>query len=338
MNRFLMVGEQRSGSNLLRVMINQTGALAAPHPPHILQRMTPLLPLYGDLTDDDAFDLLVGDVCRLVESNPVPWEGIEHFDQGEVAERCRERSLVAVFSAVMDLYAECNGYRGWLNKSMQDIRWAAEIDAYHDDAKYIYLHRDGRDVTLSFTKAVVGEKHVYHIARQWAELQRLCLDERERLGDRMACVRYESLISDPETTLKDLCRFLGVPFTPAMLDFHRSSEASRTADSSSLWGNLNQSLISDNANKFLRGLTEEQVRIIENVAGDVLDRLGYPRLFVMPGEEYSYSAEEIAEFDRLNREMKARVQQETDPADAERRRRQEAVLEGIRARYAGVAA
>ena len=44
-----MVGEQRSGSNLLRVMLGQADEIAAPHPPHILERMMPLIPHYGDL-------------------------------------------------------------------------------------------------------------------------------------------------------------------------------------------------------------------------------------------------------------------------------------------------
>ena len=49
MQAIFMVGEQRSGSNLLRVILNESKNIAAPHPPHILQRMMPLVPLYGDL-------------------------------------------------------------------------------------------------------------------------------------------------------------------------------------------------------------------------------------------------------------------------------------------------
>ena len=44
-----MIWIQRSGSNLLRLMLNELPEIAAPHPPHILQRMMPLVPRYGDL-------------------------------------------------------------------------------------------------------------------------------------------------------------------------------------------------------------------------------------------------------------------------------------------------
>ena len=72
---YMMIGTQRSGSNLLRLMINQLSHIIAPHPPHILERLTPLLPLYGSLDDDISFNQLIEDVCQLVEKNPVAWEG-----------------------------------------------------------------------------------------------------------------------------------------------------------------------------------------------------------------------------------------------------------------------
>ena len=112
-----MIGIQRSGSNLLRLMLNQLPDIAAPHPPHILQRMMPLLPGYGNLQAKENFMLLVDDVCRLVEHNPVLWEGVV-FDREKVAQRCREHSLVAVFGAVYDMMVETKGAKTWCCKSL----------------------------------------------------------------------------------------------------------------------------------------------------------------------------------------------------------------------------
>ena len=110
------------------------------------------------------------------------------------------------------------------------IRWADQLDGYFDNPKYIYLYRDPRDVTLSFTKAVIGEKHPYFIAQQWAELQRLCLRERERIGpERFFSLPYEELTSRPRELVQNLCRFLDIEFSERMLCFHQSREASRTA-------------------------------------------------------------------------------------------------------------
>jgi len=86
----------------------------------------------------------------------------------------------------MDTYAEAHEATAWVCKSMGAVNFVDDLDAYFDNPKYIYLYRDARDVTLSFTKAVVGEKHAYHIARQWAERQRVCIAERDGSG-RTAC-------------------------------------------------------------------------------------------------------------------------------------------------------
>lgn len=57
-----MIGTQRSGSNLLRLLLNQYTEIVAPHPPHILQRFYPLLPAYGDL-------LVAENMAKLTNSN-----------------------------------------------------------------------------------------------------------------------------------------------------------------------------------------------------------------------------------------------------------------------------
>ncbi len=90
----MMIGTQRSGSNLLRLMINQLSQITAPHPPHILEKLAPLLPVYGSLENDISFKQLIEDVCQLVEKNPVAWDGID-LNRDDIYSRCNERSLLA---------------------------------------------------------------------------------------------------------------------------------------------------------------------------------------------------------------------------------------------------
>jgi hypothetical protein len=331
-----MIGTQRSGSNLLRLMLNELPSIAAPHPPHILQRMTPLLPHYGDLARRENFAQLVDDVCRLVELNPVPWERVA-LNRVDVLNRCRDHSLVAVFGAVYDVMAQSRGAKTWCCKSLQNINYLDEIERYYGpQARYIYLYRDGRDVAVSFRKAVVGEKHFYHIAKEWAGTQRLALKLRERIDPaRIISVSYEDLTSQPEATTRRLCEFLGEQFTPAMLDFHKSDEAKRAAESSALWGNVTRPIMADNSRKFLREASSEDIRVFEAVAGDVLDALGYERVAVTRGREPAFSAEEIRQFDAENKRLKEQVLAAVDQEDMKRRDQQAGLLAEIRARQPG---
>ena len=43
---------------------------------------------------------------------------------------------------------------------------------------------------------------------------------------------YEGLVTDPEPRVREVLEFLGLPWDPACLDFHRQAAAVRTA---SLW-------------------------------------------------------------------------------------------------------
>lgn len=77
-------------------------------------------------------------------------------------------------------------------------------------------------------------------------------------------------------------------------------------------------------------LSSEDIRIFESVAGDVLVKLGYE--LVTPADQLipSFSVEEIACFNELNVQMKKTFRQKMDPADLEKRRKQEELLNRIK--------
>src|SRR5882757_4035970 len=104
MQALFLVGEQRTGSNLLRLMLANSHEIAAPHPPHILQRIDPIVPVQ-EILSDEQFDQMVETVCQMVEKNPVPWlNTVLHRDN--IKGRCREKHVIAIYGAVMDVYAE----------------------------------------------------------------------------------------------------------------------------------------------------------------------------------------------------------------------------------------
>ena len=334
MQPIFMVGMQRSGSNLLRLMLNQLKDIASPHPPHILQRLYPLLDHYGDLSNRRSFAVLADDVCRLVELNPVPWDGVR-LDRDDVLSRCRENSLMALHGAAYDVCAMAWDALTWCSKSLANIYWVEAIEQYFAAPKYIYLYRDGRDVALSFRKAVVGEKHIYNIAKAWAKIQEIGLALRKRIPpDRFFALAYEELTAEPESTARRLCMFLGVDYVDKMLEFHHSDEAKRAAGASTLWGNLTQPVITNNTGKFLHEASVHDVRIFESVAGHVLDRLGYERVYVRNGDELVFSELEIKAFHAENERLKHSVVESIDKDDLERRDRQASLISEIRSRAA----
>jgi hypothetical protein len=316
-------------------MLDQSESIVAPHPPHILERLGPLTAGYGDLAVDDNFARMVDDVCRLVEANPVPW-ALDTFDRSAVASACHQRSLVAVYGVVHDRLAAHCGAQDWFCKSLANVHYLADLEAYFGSAaRYIHLHRDPRDVAGSFLKAFVGEKTTYHVGLQWQDEQEKAIAfEASVPAARYLRVAYSDLIHDPETTLKRIAAFMQIPFSPAMLEFHKSDQARKTAKTGAMWQNVKAPVMSSNEMKFLDQMSLRQAAHLEHVARDSMTRLGYlPACaeWVVP----DLDADTLARLDTENTQRKAETRAATDPKDLEARRAQAAVLKEITARLTG---
>lgn len=334
MQTVFMVGERRSGSNLLRLMLNKSGKFSTPHAPSILlEKMMPLLGVYGDLKIEDNFLNLIEYACKFVELDPVKGEYLK-FDRADIRFHCRENTLIAIFGAIMSAYAKIDKVNSWLCKSMQNIRWASAIDKYFDNTKYVFLYRDGRDTALSFKRAPIGEKHTYFIAQQWSELQQLCLSHKEKIGEsKFFSVCYEQLIREPKSILIDLCKFLEIEFKEDMLSFYKGEEVSRIATSSELWKNISSPVISSNSGKYKKEMPKEDIKIFESVAGDVLDKLNYHRDLIKLGNEIKFSKKEIDLFQKENQLLIRQKEidlSKSDPDDFRRRGYQIDFLNKIR--------
>ena len=326
-----MIGTQRSGSNLLRLMLNQLEGVSAPHPPHILERFFPLLPAYKDLANPENFAQLGNDVCKLIEFNPVPWTGLE-LDASAVIARCRQPLLTEIFRVSYEMRAESENAGIWICKSLVNIRFADQLEKYGVKPLYIHLFRDGRDVALSFKKAIVGEKHIYHIASQWKEEQEASLLLADKLGSsRVLKVSYEDLLIDPEKELRKICSFIGAEYNSIALDYYHSAESHKTALSGEMWQNVEKPLISNNFNKFIKELEPQDILLFEQVAGGTLEKLGYTLSFPNNGH-HIFSSQEIKLFSHLNKTLKQEARLHQKPEDMKKRQKQELLLQGIHAR------
>jgi hypothetical protein len=327
-----IIGTQRSGSNLLRLMLNQLDGVFAPHPPHILSTFLPLIPHYGDLRDEAVFMQMVDDVCRLVELNPVPWIGIR-LDRSAIVRSCHNRTLVEVFRRVYESGAAQHSAGLWCCKSMQNVHHLDLLTENGLDPFLIFLYRDGRDVALSFRKAIVGPKHIYHIARQWHEEQELALRRVAQAGpERAIAVRYEDLLRQPGVEMHRICSFLGLPYSEKVLEYYRSEESHLTAGSGAMWRNVVLPIIPDNFNKYLREMPEEDIRLFEKIAGHTLRELGYPLACNGIDHPAVFPAALIQEYDLSNEELMQRALRKASRLDIEKRHPQQEFMRRLRQR------
>jgi len=274
MNPIFIIGTERSGTNLLRLILNAHSAIAVPHPPHIMKFFQPLLPRYGNLAKDGNFRRLIADVCRMVELHPYPWEIIP--DRERIFHEAAARELLCVYFAIYNQYREQTGKERWCCKSTFMIEHVADILRFYPQARFIFMVRDGRDVAVSAKNSIFNHYHVYYSARRWQHEQRIGLNLLQALpAEQLMLLRYEELLAAPVETVKRLCDFLAVPYSEKMLEYHRFQEAKKSAGLSISWENTAKPVLGENRGKFRNLLTTQEILQFEVIAAAELRELGY---------------------------------------------------------------
>jgi hypothetical protein len=103
---------------------------------------------------------------------------------------------------------------------------------------------------------------LYRAIDHWIDAENRWTKLKNSIGDEQVTeVRYEDLLAAPEETAKRICEFVGVCYSPSMLEYHKTST----------YGPANPQL----AYQWARKLTARDVRILEGKAAELLKHRGY---------------------------------------------------------------
>jgi hypothetical protein len=268
-----IIGTERSGSNLLRLVLNAHSRIAVPHPPHFMRYLAPIAPAYGDLTVTANRRALTRDALTLLARHIHPWPALPDV-AGIVADA--SPTLFGIVAAVYERYRVSVGKSRWGCKSTFMGDYADDVLAEYADARFVWLVRDPLDVAASAKRSVFGPCHPLLMARLWRAQQERAGELARRLGpETVHLMRYEDLVSTPERQITRLCEFLGERVEPAMLCHHRSREAGYTASLSESWRNVGEPISARRVGGHQDGLTERERHYVLRATAPVAERLGY---------------------------------------------------------------
>lgn len=273
MQRVQMVGTQRSGSNLLRMMLDQSPEIFAPPSAHLLDIFAGLPTTYGDLSVLENRAAMFADAAEVLRRNVLEWPA--HLIPAGV-EREPISSAIEMFFRIYDSAAASSSCGVWVCKSLENVKFMPQLYEADPDLLFVHIIRDGRDVGISFQRAPIGPKHPFATARKWMEEQSLVEQFRADHAASVVSVRYERLVADPTTTIQDIHRRLGVANGGDPLAFHRSKAAALAPQLSQLWQNLDRPVITDSVGRYKHPNHAEFVRKFEMLAGPALVAHGYP--------------------------------------------------------------
>jgi hypothetical protein len=169
---------------------------------------------YGNLADDQNFERCLDDMLHykhvaflMPDADRIRRE----FLQGE-------RSYARLFSLFLIHFAEEEGKPRWGAQTGLVERYADHILASYPGARIIQMVRDPRDrYEASLALWPNGKLRAGGAVARWRYSVRLAERNTARYPGQVLTVRYETMVSQPEQTLRQVCDFLGEAYMPAML-------------------------------------------------------------------------------------------------------------------------
>jgi hypothetical protein len=198
-----------------------------------------------------------------------------------------------VLRAFYELYAESQGKPRWGDKTPRYMRAMPRIQRALPEARFIHIIRDGRDVAVSQNERALAGGNL-SMAESAARWRRRINTARVHAADLPAYkeVRYEDLVTDPETTLRGICEYIDLPFDERMLHYSEHAEERLTeidrdlgdgderpvrAGSERLEGHSMtlQPPSTERCGRWRDEMSAADAAAFEQVAGDLLEELGY---------------------------------------------------------------
>lgn len=250
-----IVGLPRTGSTLLRTLLNRSERVSIAAETHFLHQFARLgkkkqLLRFGDLHEERGLDLFLDELFnarRAAGKDFWAW-----LNRNITRERFRERvSLTdlsdrAIFELFIQLYAERKKggvHSGMIlgEKTAANIYYVPELLRWYPGARVIHTFRDPRGIFVSALKLVKDGKWgvktrlpaalpqkaanplleaimAVYILRLWLDAARLHARYARAYPEQYLLLRFEDLLQDPEQHIRQVCDFIHTSFEQAMVE------------------------------------------------------------------------------------------------------------------------
>ena len=279
-----VVGMNRSGTTLLRMMLDAHPDLTIPPETHFVPDLIKAA-REPDATPESALEAM---------KSAREW-GDFGFSDEEMLGRLRALPEIKPGPAVRTFYAaytEEQGKPRWGEKTPTYVQKMKLIQRAIPEARFVHVIRDGRDVALSVLDRTVRDLTAEVVAKRWQKKITKARGDSPQLHHYME-IRYEDLILDTEPVLRSVCEFIELPWDDGLLSYHERSaerlqEMARALPAEGRAKELSverrmkthemttKPPSADRVARWRTQMSPEQRQEFEDVAGDLLAQLGYP--------------------------------------------------------------
>lgn len=283
-NPFFIIGNPRSGTTILRLMMNAHPRILVPPECGFCVW---LYDKYSEWTfePDELLSAFLDDLFRVKKFET--W-GIKHDDAFDYISAIKPNSYTELVDCVYGIYGNVHGidFELWGDKNNFYLDHIFTINKIFPESKFIHIIRDGRDVACSYvelnrkrlsgTYAPKLPADINVIAEEWVGNNVRIIDSLSCLSPgRSATVKYEELITNPITILQNMCTFLGIEYEEKMLDYAKSNKAKEPYEFLQWKSRIHEPIDLTRMGRHLHELTSTEIDVFNSIACELLARFGY---------------------------------------------------------------
>lgn len=268
---FFVVGNDRSGTTLLRLVLDRSAEAAVPPESMFLLDFAPVR-RRGGLEEPAKAARFLAEVwshprVRLwgLPGGPPPVPpSLTHAEAYRFA-------VEAPFRA----YARREAKERFGDKTPPYLHAVDEVLAIWPDARVVVLVRDARAVAHSIVRLPFGPNNPYAAAAWWAAGIRAGLAAERRHPKQVLTVRFENLVTEPEANVRRVCDHVRLGYNSDMLAIERAGPGKIVPEQAGWYTGVSSPISATAADGWRTEMPEEDQRLVAAVAGAELRELGY---------------------------------------------------------------
>lgn len=272
-----IVGANRSGTTLLRLILNAHSRVAIPDELIYFGSYLAGTPIEHWRNPDLSSEEYESFVDDFLASNCRP---LNEIDKAQLKTEilAGPHDLRSPYRRVLEAWARHYGKERWGEKTPGNLFYVDIIIDMFPDAQFLYMVRDPRAGVASMPNVPIFPDDVTFNAlnrRKHDTEGRAILERHVPPAQRMR-VQYEDLVRHPETTVQSVCDFLGEAFDPQMLHFHEGAgqymkeHARRSYNAAAT-----QPITDDRIDAWKHQLGPDQIAAVEYVCAGIMQNFGY---------------------------------------------------------------
>jgi len=279
---FFIIGRPRSGTTLLRTMLDAHSEVCIPHESPVILNfykkygkknhwsITNLETFYEDLNSQHIFGVWNINKEKL-KNDLLSCEG----------ENTLQNLIKILYLNFNSIYAKREIKVVGDKNPIYSVNFP-EVSPIFEKVKFIHLTRDYRDQMVSMKRMDFEMPHPALVGYRWKFSVKSMQPFKDEYPERLLSVKYEDLVTAPELIMKKICGHLNIGFESAMLEFFKKEagsgflpEEAMNKYHSSLFNPLSTSKV----NAWESKLSNQEVKIADMMVGKSAELAGYKRKF-----------------------------------------------------------